>query len=772
MPQKTIALVGNPNCGKTALFNALTGSHQRVGNWPGVTVERMEGEYRFNETLYRVVDLPGIYSFSAFSIDESVACRYILENNPDLVINIIDATNLERNLYLTAQLLEMKAPMLVALNMMDLAQQRRLHIELAHFATHLDCPVVPTTASRKEGLNELRQTISEHIRKEPRPVPKTEVTYLPEIEKVLCEISQDCTQVASEHGVNPRWLAVKLLEGDQLAAEIAGDAHAERVQKAREQLQHQAGEDADILIADGRYGFIHGLTRDVLRRDFLVRQTVTDVIDRVVLNRALGIPIFLAVMYLIFSITINVGKPFIDFFDLLCGTIFVDGFGVLLSSLGVPDVLRALLADGIGGGIQTVATFIPPIFLIFLCLSLLEDSGYMARAAFVMDRVLRVIGLPGKAFLPMLVGFGCNVPGILATRTLENEQDRVVSIMMNPFMSCGARLPVYTLFAVAFFPTHGSLVVFGLYITGIAMGVLTGLLLRKTVMDGETSTFVMELPPYHIPTVSGILRHTWHRLSSFIVRAGKVIIGMVVILSLLNGIDTNGTFRKTGSTRSLLSEVARFATPLFAPMGIERDNWPAVVGLFTGIFAKETVIGTLDTLYSQLDAAESGARKLAGNANFSLFKGIKQALAAIPAGFRRTPAGKGQNSLGISRTAFSTMRRYFRTGAAAFAYLLFILLYSPCVATVAAIMREVNLRWTIFEVSYLSGLAWISATLFYQASTFLQHPASSSFWLAGCVGGLLIFCAALYRWGYLLRSSLSSAANHHQNNSGSSCSCS
>ena len=464
------------------------------------------------------------------------------------------------------------------------------------------------------------------------------------------------------------------------------------------------------------------------------------------LNRVLGFPVFFGIMYLLFAITINVGAPFIDFFDQLAGTIFVDGFGHLLETIHTPSWLVAILAEGLGGGIQTVSTFIPPIFFIFLCLSFLEDSGYMSRAAFVMDHFLSAIGLPGKAFIPMIVGFGCNVPGIMATRTLESHRDRVLSILMNPFMSCGARLPVYTLFAAAFFPQRGGLVIFGIYMIGIGLAVMTGLLFKSTILKGEVSSFVMELPPYHLPTLSGVMYHTWHRLKSFLVQAGKIILIIVAILGVLNSLGTDGSFGNNDSEKSVLSAMSRAVTPVFRPMGIRDENWPATVGLFTGIFAKEAVVGTLDSIYNQLESKEEAASE----ETFDFWQGIIDSFAAIPAGFEGF-FDQLKDPLGIStavdevkqadRSAYRSMVSHFGEHGtkAAFAYLLFILIYAPCVAALAAIYREIGLRWMLFAVSYLTLLAWVISTAYYQLATFSINPASSAGWLGLCAGILVVF---------------------------------
>jgi ferrous iron transport protein B len=506
-----------------------------------------------------------------------------------------------------------------------------------------------------------------------------------------------------------------------------------------------AGEEADILIADSRYGFIHAVTHDVVVKSSEARRHVSDAIDHVVLNRLLGIPIFLAMMYLMFLFTINLGGAFIDFFDILAGALFVDGLGALLARLGSPDWLTALLASGIGGGVQIVATFIPIIGFFYLFLSLLEDSGYMARAAFVMDRLMRFIGLPGKSFIPLLVGFGCNVPAIMATRTLENPRDRVLTIAMNPFMSCGARLSVYVLFAAAFFPVGGQNVVFGLYLLGIGFAVLTGLLLKSTLLKGQSAPFVLELPPYHLPTLRGVAMHTWDRLQTFILRAGRTIIMMVAVLGVLNSLGDDGSFGNQGTDRSVLSGISRTITPVFEPMGIGSDNWPATVGIFTGVFAKEAVVGTLDALYSQL-AGDTQAQEA-----FDLWGKVREAFATIPPNLAQAlaaysdplglgkAAGSGDTATAaaeqeIAESTLGAMAQRFDGWIGAFAYLLFILLYFPCVSATAAIYRETGLGWTLFIGGWTTGLAYIAATVFYQAATFAHHPVASLFWISGLLG--------------------------------------
>jgi ferrous iron transport protein B len=742
-----IGVVGNPNCGKTTLFNALTGAKQQVGNWPGVTVDRKSGQYAHEGKKVEVIDLPGIYSLSAASPDEEVARNYLLSGEADLIVNIVDASNLERNLYLTVQLLEMKTPLVVALNMMDLAQSRRMQIDVAELARRLDCPVVPLTASKNQGVGELKSIVNHAAGA--RKVPQVEVTYAPPVEAAVIELLPDIRAAMTENRMDPRWGAVKLLEDDPWATRLVSVEAKSILARRRSTIEADSGEEADILVADGRYEWISRLTRSTVTRTTRVGRSLSDKIDRIVLHRVLGIPIFLTAMYLMFMITINVGGAFIDFCDMFTGTLFVDGFGALLGAMGSPEWLTTILAGGIGGGIQTIATFIPPIGLMFLCLCLLEDSGYMARAAFVMDRFMRVIGLPGKAFVPMLVGFGCNVPAIMATRTLENQRDRTLTIMMNPFMSCGARLPVYALFAAAFFPTGGQNLVFGLYLIGIGFALLTGLVLKNTLLKGEITPFVMELPPYHLPTVKAVLLRAGDRLKTFMFRAGKVLIPVIVILSFFNSVGTDGSFGNEDSDKSVLSAIGKSITPVFAPMGISPENWPATVGIFTGLFAKEAVVGTLDAMYAQIGAAlQEESESAEEQEGFDVWGGIGEAFATIPknlvgvadtlldplglsVGDVSTPESAAEEQ-GVAVGTFGAMASLFDGRVGAFAYLLMVLLYVPCVAAIAAIYRETNLRWAIFACTWNAVLAYMAATLFYQIATFDRHPGLSLTWIVLC----------------------------------------
>lgn len=725
---KTIAVVGNPNSGKTTLFNGLTGSNQRIGNWPGVTVEKKEGTLVLDGLELTLVDLPGIYSLSAHSEDERVARDYILSGEPGLVVNILDATNLERNLYLTLQLLEMGVPVLAVVNMMDLAAAKEIRIDLPQLQAKLGIPVLGITATKNKDVQSVKEAIARAW--QGNLESRFRIDYPAEIETLINQWTPALGKVARDLGANERWTALKILEQDPWVTEKiiqSGVLSEPEIKTAIARLETALNDPSDVLIADARYGFIQVLTGQLIRRG-ACRKSASDLIDEIVLHRFFGIPIFLGIMYLIFWITMNIGGSFIDFFDILFGTVFVDGFGHLLARIGTPEWLISILAGGIGAGIQTLATFIPVIFMMFLMLSLLEDSGYMARAAFVMDRFMRWIGLPGKSFVPMLVGFGCTVPAVMATRTLENKRDRYLTIFMTPLMSCGARLPVYALFGAAFFGAGAGNMVFSIYMAGIVLAILTGLLLKHTLFKGEASHFVMELPSYHAPRFGNIMAYTWNRLKVFMFRT-KVIIVVVAILSFLNSLGTDGTFGNEDSPNSVLSQIGKAITPIFEPMGVEKDNWPATVGIFTGIFAKEAVVGTLNSLYHQIDYV-ADPEEAEAETGFDFWAGVKEAAASVPEALSgvwdglKDPLGLGivssdqevvAEEVGADEQVYAAMQRYFKRGPLqAYAYLLFILIYFPCVAALGVVLREMGHGYGWLAIGYLTVLAWIVATLFYQ----------------------------------------------------------
>ncbi len=750
MKRNIICIVGNPNCGKTTLFNALTGSRQEVGNWPGVTVDKKTGRYSFEGEEVEIVDLPGIYSVTPASNsgeDERVARDYILSGEAQAVINIVDASNLERNLYLTAQLLEMRVPMMVVVNMLDIAQNHGMQVDLNALERELGCPVVGVVASRGQGVRNLRRSISEFL-KHPA-VPPMKLAYGAEIDKAAADVTRELAAAGTRH---PAWCAVELLEEAPGMDAMLPAGAGERVAPMIERFRTGFDGEADIAIAEARYRFASEAAEKAVLREGKAGMTLTDKIDRVVLNRWLGLPIFLAVMYVMFLFTQNFGGAFIDFFDILFGGIFVDGFGTLLTNLGAPEWLKVILADGIGGGIQTVSTFIPPIFFLFFFLAILEDSGYMARAAFVMDRMMRALGLPGKAFVPLLVGFGCGVPAIMATRTMDRAVDRIVTILMAPFMSCGARLPVYVLFATAFFPTNGQNLVFGIYLVGILAAIFTGFLIKRFVLPGEAAAFVMEIPPYHLPTVKGVMMRTWDRLKAFVNRAGRVIVVIVAVLSFLNSWGTDGSFGNEDTDHSVLSEIGQTIAPVLSPMGVTQENWPAAVGIFTGILAKEAVVGTMNSLYDAMarteneknataadSVGEGAAAQEEEDSGWSLAAILAEAGTSIVdnlkdmTGAFADPLGVSVGDLsdteaaaeeqGVAADSIAVMQKLFGSQLAAFAYLMMVLLYMPCVAAIAAVYREAGAAWTLFLAAWTTVLGYSAATIVYRVGTFAEDPA-------------------------------------------------
>jgi ferrous iron transport protein B len=736
----TLAIAGNPNCGKSALFNNLTGIRQTTGNWPGVTVERKLGSFNLSpENKVTVIDLPGIYTLDAMSLDEQVTRSYLLSREADVVINVLDAANLERNLYLTVQLLEMGVPVVLALNMMDIAQKRGISIEIDLLSKKLGCPVVCIVAVTGKGINGLKQAALQVIEDHSRG--GFSLTMDAEVETAIADIRPHLPE--ESHTYNTYWIALKLLEGDTSVCRQQPDAELSlRIQKWQQHIQNITTESADIYIADSRFGHAHTITQLVVKVKGKVHKYLSDRIDQVVLHHYFGVPIFMLVMYLMFMFTINFGGAFIDFFDGVAGAIFVDGLASILTSIGLPDLAVLILAQGLGGGIQVVATFIPIITCLYLFLSFLEDSGYMARAAFVMDRFMRAIGLPGKAFVPMIVGFGCNVPAVMATRTLESERERKLTILMNPFMSCGARLPVYVLFAAAFFPSNGQNLVFALYLIGILMAIATGLVMKHSLLSGESSGFLMEMPTYHVPTLKGIGLRTWDRVKLFIRDAGRIIIIMVLALNVLNSIGTDGSIGNEDSENSVLSVVGKSLTPLFEPMGIEKENWPATVGIFTGILAKEVVVGTLNSIYTQISLEGIEQQEQ----TYDLFQSLSEAVATIPQNlsgltdFLFDPLGLDVGDLNnsdsmaedleVTKGIFGVMSERFDGQAGAFSYLLFILLYFPCVATIGAIAKEAGRAWAIFVAFWSTSVAYITAVLFYQFSRFSVDPFYASVTIA------------------------------------------
>ena len=726
MKKLTIGLIGNPNSGKTTLFNQLTGARQRVGNWAGVTVERKEGQFATPQSQATLVDLPGTYSLTTISeqtsLDEQIACHYILSGDADMLINVVDASNLERNLYLTLQLLELGIPCIVALNMQDIAKSQNIEIDVAALAERLGCPVVSMVSTKADGIGLLKQTIDNHRFNQLKAL----VTYPPLLLNEIATLTEAMPQQLPTE--QRRWLALQMLEGDIYSHQLAGKA-TELLTQARLALQQQQQEDPALVIADARYQSIATICDAVSNSQQALPNRLTEVLDRVILNRWLGVPIFLLVMYIMFVLAINIGGALQPIFDLGSAAIFIQGIQWVGYTLHFPQWLTVFLAQGVGGGINTVLPLVPQIGMMYLFLSFLEDSGYMARAAFVMDRLMQALGLPGKSFVPLIVGFGCNVPSIMGARTLDAPRERLITIMMAPFMSCGARLAIFAVFAAAFFGQDGAGVVFSLYMLGIVVAILTGLVLKYTIMRGEASPFVMELPVYHVPHLKSLLLQTWQRLKGFVLRAGKVIVIASIFIGGLNSFSFSGQ-PVDSINDSALASVSKVLTPLLQPMGVHNDNWQATVGLVTGAMAKEVVVGTLNTLYT----AENITNQHFDAANFNLLNELGAAANETWQGLKNTfslsvlsnpiEASKGDGEMGVG--SMGMMSSKFGTSISAYSYLIFVLLYVPCVSVMGAIARESSRGWMTFSILWGLNVAYSLATLFYQVATFSQHPQYSA----------------------------------------------
>lgn len=729
MSEMTIALVGNPNCGKSTLFNELTGARQKVGNWPGVTVECKTGHYKNQNQQVNVVDLPGIYQLSLSdderAVDEKIACSFILSNHVDVIVNIIDGSHLERHLYLTLQLLAMKVPLIIAVNMIDVAERRKIELKLTKLEKLLGRPVISLVANKGKGVSQLKHIIASYSHRVVN-VPNLLECPLPLVDAVD-SLAKKITHNQPEFEFCAPWLAQQILQYED-CSDIDLSIR-EFASELKNKLERELNEELDIVFADLHYTAANRITKEVTIQT-AIKKTVTERVDKIILNRILGIPIFLAIMYSMFFFAINIGGAFQDFFDISSEAVFVQGMTHLLTLMQAPNWLIALLAAGFGRGINTTISFIPVISGMLFFLAFLESSGYMARASFVIDRFMRTIGLPGKSFVPMIVGFGCNVPAILATRTLENPRDRMLTILMSPFMSCSARLAIFAVFTAAFFPTGGQNIVFSLYIIGIIAAVLTGLILRKTLLKGELTPLVLELPSYHVPSFSSLMSQTWLGLKTFVFRASKVIIPVCMFIGILNAINVDGTLNKNNSSStSLLASIGRVVTPVLEPMGIQENNWPATVGLVTGVLAKEVVVGTLNTLYTQ----ESHLADTDWNA--SIKDTLKEAINSVPINLIAlknsfsNPVIASAPEHTLNHHVYGVMYEQFKGQTAAFAYLLFVLLYFPCISATAVMTKESNKSWTLFSVAWSTGIAYAVATSFYQLATFFSHPEQSFLWV-------------------------------------------
>ena len=663
MTELIVGLAGNPNVGKTTVFNQLTGMRQHVGNWPGKTVERAEGHFSHGSYDYDVVDLPGNYALSAHSMEEIVSRDFIVDDDSDVIINVVDAANLERNLYLTVQMMELGANLVMALNMNDFAKKKDHIIDIDLMSELLGFPVVEVNAKNKDGFEELLTTVEKQSSK---PIDTSaKLSYGDELREHLAELQELIEKDSSLLDVPSVWTAIKLLERDTIVTQKVqkssqGSAILSKTDKVAGHLHDVFNEGAEEVVANARYAFIDGLMAEAVKKPAVEKETTTDKIDKIVTNRILAIPIFLVIMYAMFQFTYTLGAPFQDLID--------EAFGMLAEWVGgfiANEYLASLICDGIIGGVGGVLTFLPIIILMFLFLSILEDCGYLARAAFTLDKIMhKLVGLHGKAFIPMILGFGCGVPAIMATRTMENESDRMLAMMLVPFMSCTARLPIYAIFIAAFFTENEGLALLAIYVLGIVVALIVAAILKRTMFKGMSAPFVMELPTYKVPSLKGVLLHTWEKVKGFLRKAGTIILACSIVLWALSIFPLGVEY---GSAESVLGMIGSFIAPIFAPLGF--GTWQAAVAIIAGLAAKEVVVATFGTLAGMEEDDEDG----------------------------------------ITNLIHDTF-----TPLSAFSFMAFTLLYTPCFAAIGAIKQETNsYKWAFTMCVITLITAYVVSFLIY-----------------------------------------------------------
>ena len=703
-----IALVGNPNSGKTTLYNNVSHSHEHVGNYGGVTVDSRQSKFRHNGYLLNITDLPGTYSISAYSPDELYVRKYIFGEMPDIIINVVDASNLERNLYLTTQLIDMDVRVVIALNMYDELKKSGNKFDFSSLGKMIGIPIVPTVASKGEGLEELLDKVIRVYEEKEPDVRHIHINYGVEVEKSINRIQDVIWKIKNiTDKVSSRYYAIKLLEKDKAAKfslsrwetfneiEEVADTEIKR-------LENIIKEDSETIITDSRYGFISGALKETFEKSTKIRRSNSEIIDAFLTNKVFGFPFLFLIMFITFYATFEVGKYPMQWLELL--------FSFLSSKLSYvlpPGPFTDMLVDGVIGGVGSVIVFLPNILILFFFISLMEDTGYMARAAFIMDKIMHKIGLHGRSFIPLIMGFGCNVPAIMATRTIKNRNNRLVTMLINPFMSCSARLPVYILIIGAFFPSNPGLVLFLLYTLGIVMASVIAKIFNKTLFKADEVPFVMELPPYRVPTMRSAIAHMWNKGGQYLKKMGGVILVASVIIwglsyyPLAPALDSSSPSQPTAQTlsdkqqvpvsssleNSYIGKIGQFFEPIMQPLGFD---WKMSVSLLTGIAAKEVVVSTMGVLY------HSSTDKSVGTS--SLIKNLKQ---------EKYTQGKQSGS-------------YVYNPVVAASFLVFILLYFPCVAVIAAIKKESgSWKWAAFTILYTTSLAWIMSFIVYQTGKLL-----------------------------------------------------
>ena len=707
----TVAVAGNPNSGKSTLINAIAGTRLHVGNWAGVTVEKKEAFFEFGGRKIRLVDLPGTYSLSPYTQEEIVARDYLVHERPDLIINVVDATNLERNLYLTVQMLELGIPMVIALNIYDEAEAKGYKIDVAGIEEMLGVTVVPTSATKKSGLDDLLKSVLATADDTAGNAPR-KLNYGEDIEAaadLVAEALRKSYPTLVER-YPQRWLLLKLMEQDSHVMKELDLGRHDFLDQALHHLKKGHGEDIESIMADARYALASGLTREIQQKPELRQMELTEKIDRVVLNRFLGIPIFLAAMWLLFKLTFDLSAPFGEWLGAMTEGPFKRWASAILGTVGAPDWTVSLVNDGVIAGVGFVLVFVPVIFAMMFFITFLEGSGYMARAAFVMDRTMHSIGLHGKSFIPMLLGFGCNVPGIYATRTLENPKDKVLTALLVPLMSCGARLPVYVLFVGAFFPNNSGTVIWSLYVMGILLAVLMGLFFKKTLFRGEAPMFIMELPPYRMPSFSSLCLHTWEKGKHFLFKAGTYIFAVSILVWFMLNLPWGVEHKRD----SFLGKAGATIAPIFEPVGF--GTWEAASSLITGVIAKEIVVGTMGEIYAPKHEVKEDAPTLGEDLKEIIFSFGTAAKTAVTT-LLYIP-GEAEEEEDQSALKKAIMTGF--TPLSSYAFMAFVLLYMPCMIVGVAMRQEFGTwKWMIVGFVYQTVLAWTVALIIYQGGTFL-----------------------------------------------------
>lgn len=716
----TVAVAGNPNSGKSTLINAIAGTRLHVGNWPGVTVEKKEAIFGFEGKRIRIVDLPGTYSLSPYTQEEVIARDYLVHEKPDVIIDVVDATNLERNLYLTVQLLELGIPVVIALNIYDEAEKKGYKVDTKAIEKMLGVTVVPTVSTRKIGLKDLMTSAIAVAENSSLHRPE-QLNYGEDLESashvIENHLRKDHSSIAASYPL--RWLAFKLMEGDRNVLEETGLDESGLLGETLRHLRAAHGEDIESIMADERYARASGLTHEVLKMPDIKKMELTEKIDKIVLNRFLGIPIFLAAMWLVFKFTFDVSTPFADWLDAMINGPFKRLAEAILGFIHAPAWTVSLATDGIIAGVGFVLVFVPVIFAMMFFITFLEGSGYMARAAFVMDRAMHAIGLHGKSFIPMLLGFGCNVPAVYATRVLENPRDKALTALLIPLMSCGARLPVYVVFIGAFFTAYAGTVLWSLYVMGIALAVLMGIIFKRTLFKGESPMFIMELPPYRMPSFRSLMIHTWEKGKHFLIKAGTYILAVSILVWFLLNLPWGIENKKD----SYLGKMGQVIAPVLGPLGF--GNWEAASSLVSGLIAKEIVVGTMGEIYVQKAADEEKEQP-------TLTDDLKE-IGTSFAGAIKDSAANIFSSLGIAsltseesaeeKEERSPLRDVIKnqfTPLSAYAFITFVLLYMPCVVVAIAMKQEFGTwKWFGIAFAYQMALAWVVAFAIYQGGRLL-----------------------------------------------------